>query len=52
MELSCHGGSAVARRWWKAASQPGAAPAAPGEYTRRAFLNGKLGLTQAEAVWT
>ena len=28
----------------------GAAPAAPGEYTRRAFLNGKLGLTQAEAV--
>ena len=28
----------------------GAQPAAPGEYTRRAFLNGKLGLTQAEAV--
>ena len=36
VELSCHGG--------------GAQPAAPGEYTRRAFLNGKLGLTQAEAV--
>ena len=50
MELSCHGGSAVARRLVEACLAAGAQPAAPGEYTRRAFLNGKLGLTQAEAV--
>ena len=50
VELSCHGGSAVARRLVKACIAAGAAPAAPGEYTRRAFLNGKMSLTQAEAV--
>ena len=50
VELSCHGGSAVARRLVEACIAAGAAPAAPGEYTRRAFLNGKLSLTQAEAV--
>ena len=50
VELSCHGGSAVARRLVEACIAAGAQPAAPGEYTRRAFLNGKLGLTQAEAV--
>ena len=50
IELSCHGGSAVARRLVEACIAAGAAPAGPGEYTRRAFLNGKLSLTQAEAV--
>ena len=50
VELSCHGGSAVARRLVEACLAAGAQPAAPGEYTRRAFLNGKLGLTPAEAV--
>ena len=50
LELSCHGGSAVARRLVEACIAAGAAPAAPGEYTRRAFLNGKMSLTQAEAV--
>ena len=50
VELSCHGGSAVARRLVEACLAAGAQPAARGEYTRRAFLNGKLGLTQAEAV--
>ena len=50
VELSCHGGSAVARRLVEACLAAGAQPAAPGEYTRRAFLNGKLSLTQAEAV--
>ncbi len=50
VELSCHGGSAVARRLVEACLAAGAQPAASGEYTRRAFLNGKLGLTQAEAV--
>ena len=50
VELSCHGGTAVARRLVESCIAAGAAPAAPGEYTRRAFLNGKLSLTQAEAV--
>ena len=50
VELSCHGGNAVARRLVEACFAAGAQPAAPGEYTRRAFLNGKLSLTQAEAV--
>ena len=50
VELSCHGRHAVARRLVEACLAAGAQPAAPGEYTRRAFLNGKLGLTQAEAV--
>ena len=50
VELSCHGGSAVAQRLVEACLAAGAAPAGPGEYTRRAFLNGKLSLTQAEAV--
>ena len=50
VELSCHGGSAVARRLVESCIEAGAAPAAPGEYTRCAFLNGKLSLTQAEAV--
>ena len=50
VELSCHGGSAVARRLVESCIEAGAAPASPGEYTRRAFLNGKFSLTQAEAV--
>ena len=50
VELSCHGGSAVARRLLEACLKAGAAPAGPGEYTRRALLNGKMSLTQAEAV--
>ena len=50
VELSCHGGSAVARRLVEACLAAGALPAGPGEYTRRAMLNGKLSLTQAEAV--
>ena len=50
VELSCHGGNAVARRLVEACLAAGAQPAAPGEYTRRAFLNGKMDLTEAEAV--
>lgn len=49
-ELSCHGGAVVARMLLEACIAAGAAPAGPGEYTRRALLNGKLSLTQAEAV--
>jgi len=49
-EISCHGGVYLARRLLRAALQAGARIAKPGEFTRRAFLNGKMGLTQAEAV--
>ncbi|MBD5101591.1 MAG: tRNA uridine-5-carboxymethylaminomethyl(34) synthesis GTPase MnmE [Subdoligranulum sp.] len=50
VELSCHGGSAVSARLLRACHAAGAAPAAPGEFTRRAFLSGRISLTQAEAV--
>ncbi len=50
VELSCHGGQAVARRLLQALFLKGAKPAGPGEFTKRAFLNGKLRLTDAEAV--
>lgn len=50
VELSCHGGTAVAQQLVDAAIGAGAAPAGPGEYTRRALMNGKMSLTQAEAV--
>ncbi len=50
VELSCHGGLYVTRRLLQAVLDQGAARAGPGEFTRRAFLNGKMDLTQAEAV--
>ncbi|QAT51171.1 tRNA uridine-5-carboxymethylaminomethyl(34) synthesis GTPase MnmE [Caproiciproducens sp. NJN-50] len=50
VELSCHGGLAILRRLLRAVFQTGAVPAGPGEFTRRAFLNGKIGLTEAESV--
>lgn len=50
VELCCHGGIAVTRMTLRLCIKQGAVPAAPGEYTRRAFENGKLSLTQAEAV--
>ncbi|MBE6886257.1 MAG: tRNA uridine-5-carboxymethylaminomethyl(34) synthesis GTPase MnmE [Ruminococcaceae bacterium] len=49
-ELSCHGGSYLLSRVLRACLKAGAKPAGPGEFTRRAFLNGKLDLVQAEAV--
>lgn len=49
-EISCHGGIYVTRRVLSACVRAGAQPAAPGEFTKRALLNGKLSLTQAEAV--
>ncbi|MDY4192259.1 MAG: tRNA uridine-5-carboxymethylaminomethyl(34) synthesis GTPase MnmE [Oscillospiraceae bacterium] len=49
-EISCHGGVYLVRRALRALIENGAEPAAPGEFTKRAFLNGKLSLTQAEAV--
>jgi tRNA modification GTPase len=50
VELSCHGGLAVPVRLIAALLAAGARPAAPGEFTRRAVLNGKLDPLQAEAV--
>lgn len=50
VELSCHGGLLVTRKVLRAALENGAVMAEPGEFTRRAFLNGKMTLTQAEAV--
>ncbi|MDL2219475.1 tRNA uridine-5-carboxymethylaminomethyl(34) synthesis GTPase MnmE [Ruminococcaceae bacterium OttesenSCG-928-O06] len=50
VELSCHGGDAVSRAVLAACLQAGARPAAEGEFTRRALMNGRLSLTQAEAV--
>ena len=50
LEISGHGGVLVAQRVLAAVLAAGARPAEPGEFTQRAFLNGKLELTQAEAV--
>ena len=50
VELHCHGGAAVAEQALKLALDAGCRMAEPGEFTFRAFVNGKLDLTQAEAV--
>ncbi len=49
-EISCHGGMYVTKRVLRAVLSNGAVPAQAGEFTRRAFLNGKMGLTEAESV--
>ena len=49
-EISCHGGLITTRRVLDTVLAQGARVAEPGEFTRRAFLNGRLDLTQAEAV--
>ncbi len=50
VEISCHGGVLVTARVWETCLQAGARAARGGEFTERAFLNGKMDLTQAEAV--
>ena len=50
VELSCHGGLYLLQRVLRACLDAGAVPAAAGEFTRRAFLNGKMDLSGAEAV--
>ena len=50
VEISCHGGLYVTKRVLRAVLKHGAVSAQPGEFTKRAFLNGKMGLTEAEAV--
>lgn len=50
VEISCHGGMVPTRRVLEATLRAGARLAEPGEFTKRAFLNGRLDLAQAEAV--
>ena len=50
VEIDCHGGMLVTRRILEAVLKAGARLAEPGEFTKRAFLNGRIDLSQAEAV--
>ncbi len=50
VEVSCHGGALVSAKVLEACLRAGARAARPGEFTERAFLNGKMDLSQAEAV--
>lgn len=50
MEIHCHGGDFLSHRILELCFANGATPAEPGEFTKRAFLSGKLDLTQAESV--
>lgn len=50
IEINCHGGIYVTNKVLEACIAAGASPAQPGEFTKRAFLNGRIDLSQAEAV--
>lgn len=50
VEIDCHGGVYVMKKILSAVFKSGARPAEPGEFTKRAFLNGRIDLSQAEAV--
>mgnify|MGYP004462730021 FL=1 len=50
VEISCHGGLFVTREVLRSCLDYGCTPAGPGEFTKRAFLNGKMTLNQAESV--
>lgn len=50
IEIDCHGGIYVMKRILEIAIKFGARPAEPGEFTKRAFLNGRIDLSQAESV--
>ena len=50
VDISCHGGMSVPKSIITASIACGAVPAPPGEFTKRAFINGKLDLSQAEAI--
>lgn len=50
VEASCHGSQAAVRAWLVAAQTAGARMAEPGEFSQRAFLNGRIDLTQAEGI--
>lgn len=50
VEIDCHGGVLVIKRLLETVLKYGARPAEPGEFTKRAFLNGRIDLSQAESV--
>lgn len=50
IEINCHGGVVVTKKVLETVMKYGARPAEPGEFTKRAFLNGRIDLSQAEAV--
>ncbi|MBE5961482.1 MAG: tRNA uridine-5-carboxymethylaminomethyl(34) synthesis GTPase MnmE [Lachnospiraceae bacterium] len=50
VEIDCHGGIIVTKKVLETVIRHGARPAEPGEFTKRAFLNGRIDLSQAEAV--
>lgn len=50
VEIDCHGGTLVMKRILETVIKYGARPAEPGEFTKRAFLNGRIDLSQAESV--
>lgn len=50
VEINCHGGVYVLQKVMEAVLSAGARPAEPGEFTKRAFLNGRIDLSQAESV--
>ena len=50
VEINCHGGHVVLSRILELVMKLGARPAEPGEFTKRAFLNGRIDLSEAEAV--
>lgn len=50
IEIDCHGGVFVMQKILETVIKHGASPAEPGEFTKRAFLNGRIDLTKAEAV--
>ena len=49
-EIQCHGGTVCSEKIMELTLKHGCRPAGPGEFTQRAFLNGKMDLTQAQAV--
>lgn len=52
VEINCHGGVVLLKKILRLVLQNGAQAAAPGEFTKRSFLNGKLDLSEAESVMT
>ena len=50
VEINCHGGVVVTKKVLETVIKYGARPAEPGEFTKRAFLNGRIDLSQAEAI--
>ena len=52
IEINCHGGILTINRILELTMTHGARMAEPGEYTKRAFLNGRIDLSQVKSLWT